>query len=83
MTKESEYKFCLIVGAGMCGITVAAHLVRDKILSFDDFRILDKQDDYGGVWHQNNYPGAACDVESHCYSMKFHLNPSPNLSCDN
>jgi cation diffusion facilitator CzcD-associated flavoprotein CzcO len=75
-----EHKFCLIVGAGMCGIAVAAHLITRKVLPCEDFRILDKLDDYGGVWQANHYPGAACDVVSHCYAMKFHLNPSMHVS---
>ncbi|KAF2180279.1 FAD/NAD(P)-binding domain-containing protein [Zopfia rhizophila CBS 207.26] len=72
---SSEHKFCIIIGAGMCGITVAAELISRNILRFDEFEILDKQPDYGGVWCANTYPGAACDVVSHCYSMSFHLNP--------
>jgi len=78
MGMETEHKFCIIVGGGMCGIAVGAFLVKKKILPFDDFRLLDKLDDYGGVWQANHYPGAACDVVSHCYAMKFHLNPSNN-----
>jgi cation diffusion facilitator CzcD-associated flavoprotein CzcO len=76
MAMETEHRFCIIIGAGMCGVIVGAHIVKQKIFPYDDFRILDKQDDYGGVWQKNDYPGAACDVMSHCYSMRFHLNPS-------
>ena len=75
---ETEHKFCIIVGGGMCGIAVGAFLVKKNILPDEDFRLLDKLDDYGGVWQANHYPGAACDVVSHCYAMKFHLNPSNN-----
>lgn len=76
---DSEHKFCIIVGAGMCGIAVAAHVVKHKVLPYEDFMIVDKNDDYGGVWQANHYPGAACDVVSHCYQMKFHLNPSTRI----
>ena len=76
---DSEHKFCIIVGAGMCGIAVAAHIVKHKVLSYEDFMMIDKNDDYGGVWQANHYPGAACDVVSHAYQMKFHLNPSTCL----
>jgi len=79
MGMETEHKFCIIVGGGMCGIAVGAFLVKKKVVPYEDFRILDKLDDYGGVWQANHYPGAACDVVSHCYSMKFHLNPSKNV----
>ena len=78
---ESKHKFCIIIGAGMCGIAVAAHIVKHKVLPYEDFMIVDKNDDYGGVWQANHYPGAACDVVSHCYQMKFHLNPGMSLLC--
>jgi len=73
---QSEHKFCLIVGGGMCGITVAAFVLRGRVLGYDEFHILDKNSDYGGVWQANHYPGAACDVVSHVYSMSYHLKPS-------
>jgi len=38
--------------------------------------ILDKGDDLGGTWHDNQYPGCACDVPSPLYSYSFELNPS-------
>jgi hypothetical protein len=76
----SQHKFCIIIGGGMGGINVAAFILRDRILGYDEFQILDKNSDYGGVWQANQYPGAACDVVSHCYAMRWHLNPSiPNL----
>jgi len=31
--------------------------------------------DVGGVWRDNSYPGAACDVPSHLYSFSFEPNP--------
>jgi cation diffusion facilitator CzcD-associated flavoprotein CzcO len=33
--------------------------------------VLEKADDIGGVWRENTYPGAACDVPSHLYSYSF------------
>jgi cation diffusion facilitator CzcD-associated flavoprotein CzcO len=41
----------------------------------EDFVILEKALDVGGVWRDNRYPGAACDVPSHLYSFSFHPNP--------
>ena len=40
-----------------------------------DFLILEKKLDVGGVWRDNSYPGAACDVPSHLYSFSFEPNP--------
>ncbi|KEF54940.1 uncharacterized protein A1O9_09383 [Exophiala aquamarina CBS 119918] len=74
-SSKHEKKFCVVIGAGMCGIAVAAEIVNKNVLSLDEFAILERQSDYGGVWSANTYPGAACDVPSHIYSMSFHLNP--------
>ena len=40
-----------------------------------DFTIFDRNEDFGGTWRNNTYPGAACDVPSHFYSYSFALNP--------
>ena len=44
----------------------------------EDFVILERSSDIGGVWLDNNYPGAACDTEAHlyCYSFFPHLRVS-------
>jgi cation diffusion facilitator CzcD-associated flavoprotein CzcO len=67
--------FTLIVGGGMSGISLAAQLLDQKILARGEFVIVDRWDDYGGVWEANKYPGAACDVPSHAYVLPFFLNP--------
>jgi cation diffusion facilitator CzcD-associated flavoprotein CzcO len=36
-----------------------------------DFAVLEKGPDVGGVWRDNVYPGAACDIPSHLYSFSF------------
>jgi cation diffusion facilitator CzcD-associated flavoprotein CzcO len=58
----------IIVGAGFGGIEMAVALKRAGI---DDFVILEKSDDVGGVWRDNSYPGCSCDVPSHLYSFSF------------
>lgn len=67
--------FCIIVGAGMSGIGMAAQIVKSATLSRNEFKIFDSNDDFGGVWEANRYPGAACDVPSHAYVLRFHLKP--------
>ena len=37
--------------------------------------VLEKADRVGGVWRDNTYPGAACDVPSSLYSYSFAPNP--------
>ncbi len=37
----------------------------------EDFTIFEKADSIGGVWRDNTYPDAGCDVPSHLYSYSF------------
>jgi cation diffusion facilitator CzcD-associated flavoprotein CzcO len=62
----------VIVGTGFGGIGMGIAL---KQAGYDDFIILDKEDDLGGTWRDNQYPGCACDVPSPLYSFSFELNP--------
>lgn len=57
-----------IVGGGFSGLGTGAQLKRNGI---DDFVILERAADVGGVWRDNSYPGCAVDVESHLYSFSF------------
>ncbi|WP_347468895.1 alpha/beta hydrolase fold domain-containing protein [Burkholderia stagnalis] len=62
----------IIIGAGFAGIGMAIALQREGM---HDFVILERAHDVGGVWRDNSYPGAACDVPSHLYSFSFEPNP--------
>lgn len=62
----------IIVGTGFAGLGMAVALRKQGIT---DFVILEKTADVGGVWRDNSYPGAACDVPSHLYSFSFEPNP--------
>lgn len=55
-----------VLGAGFGGLAVAIDLVRAGLT---DFVIVDAADGVGGTWRANTYPGAACDVMSHLYSL--------------
>ncbi|MCL2536305.1 MAG: NAD(P)/FAD-dependent oxidoreductase [Nocardiaceae bacterium] len=61
-----------IIGAGFGGITMALELRRAGLT---DITILEQSDDVGGVWRDNTYPGAACDVPSPLYSIAAEPNP--------
>ena len=63
----------IIIGSGFAGIAAA---VRLKQAGENDFIILERSEDVGGVWRDNRYPGCACDVESHLYSLSFAPNPN-------
>ncbi len=52
------------IGAGLGGLLAAVELSKAGV---DDFLILDRAGDVGGVWYWNRYPGAACDIESYIY----------------
>ncbi|HEX3788395.1 MAG TPA: NAD(P)/FAD-dependent oxidoreductase [Pseudonocardiaceae bacterium] len=62
----------VIVGAGFGGIGTAIQLLRT---GFTDVTILEKAGDIGGVWRENTYPGAGCDIPSPLYSYSFAPNP--------
>jgi cation diffusion facilitator CzcD-associated flavoprotein CzcO len=62
----------VIIGSGFAGLCMA---IRLKQAGHRDFLILEKNDDLGGTWRDNKYPGCACDVPSHMYSFSFDLNP--------
>ena len=61
-----------IIGAGFGGVATAVQARRAGI---EDIVILDRAPRVGGVWEANTYPGAACDVPSHLYSLSFAPNP--------
>lgn len=66
-----EHFRIVIVGAGFGGLGMAIQL---RQRGEQDLLILEKQDRPGGVWHDNTYPGAACDIPSHLYSFSFEPN---------
>ncbi|OBF27079.1 monooxygenase [Mycobacterium sp. ACS1612] len=62
----------VIVGAGFGGIGAAIQLKR---LGYDNILIVDREDDLGGTWHVNHYPGLSVDQPSTTYSYWFEPNP--------
>lgn len=74
-TLPEETLAVLIVGAGFSGIAMAIRCQQEGI---GPFLIVDKGDGIGGTWHENTYPGAACDIPSHLYSLSFV--PKPDWS---
>ena len=61
-----------IVGSGFSGLAVARQAMADGI---DDLAIFERDDEPGGTWRDNRYPGCQCDVPSHLYSYSFAPNP--------
>ncbi|MGX1352161.1 4-hydroxyacetophenone monooxygenase [Bradyrhizobium elkanii] len=57
----------LIVGAGVCAIALGVALGRLGI----PYTIVEKQDEIGGTWYANRYPGCGVDTPNHSYSFSF------------
>ncbi len=66
--ERSEFHV-VVIGAGVGGINAAINLQECGI----PFTVLDKNDDVGGTWHDNTYPGCRVDVPSLAYSHSFGL----------
>src|SRR5271154_3666646 len=73
MGRQSNDPAIVIIGSGFSGLCMAIQL---KQAGYPDFVILEKNDDLGGTWRDNRYPGCACDVPSPLYSYSYELNPS-------
>jgi len=63
----------IVVGAGFGGMGASIQLKR---MGYENILILDREDDLGGTWHVNHYPGLAVDIPSPTYSYWFEPNPN-------
>jgi cation diffusion facilitator CzcD-associated flavoprotein CzcO len=61
-----------VIGSGFGGLAIGTALRRS---GREDFLLFERAADVGGTWRDNSYPGAACDVPSHLYSLSFAGNP--------
>ncbi|USW52058.1 Putative flavin monooxygenase, FAD/NAD(P)-binding domain superfamily [Septoria linicola] len=64
----------ICIGAGYSGILTAIRFPQ-RIQNLD-LVIYEKNDDIGGTWYENRYPGIACDIPAHVYQFTFASNPS-------
>jgi cation diffusion facilitator CzcD-associated flavoprotein CzcO len=62
-----------ILGAGFGGLGMAIRLKQSGV---EDFVVFERDEDVGGTWWANTYPGCQCDIPSHLYSYSFALNPN-------
>jgi cation diffusion facilitator CzcD-associated flavoprotein CzcO len=72
---QYEHRFAIIIGAGVAGIVQACTFIREKAFPLDEIQIIDRNAGYAGVWWKNTYPGCACDIPSHVYSISWAPNP--------
>jgi cation diffusion facilitator CzcD-associated flavoprotein CzcO len=61
-----------VVGGGFGGVAALTMLLR---AGHRDVTVFERADRIGGVWNDNTYPGAACDIPSHVYELSFAPNP--------
>src|SRR6516165_783093 len=61
----------VIIGAGLSGLCMGMKLASAGI----DFVILEKDEDLGGTWLENVYPGCGVDTPGHLYAFSFAPNP--------
>jgi 4-hydroxyacetophenone monooxygenase len=60
----------LVIGAGFSGVAMGIKLKEAGI----PFTILEKNDELGGTWYENSYPGCGVDTANHFYSYSFNIN---------
>lgn len=60
----------VVIGAGASGICAGIKLQEAGF----DFEIIERNNDVGGVWHENTYPGCGVDTANHLYCYSFALN---------
>lgn len=60
------------VGAGVSGI----NLLRTLRLNLQDYEavVYEKNENVGGTWFENRYPGCKCDIPSHSYQYSWRQN---------
>ncbi|GAA14553.1 flavin-containing monooxygenase [Gordonia alkanivorans] len=68
-----EHIDVLVVGVGFGGLA-ALHRLRKDHPGLTTLAI-ERAEGAGGVWRENDYPGAACDVPTSLYSLSFAPNP--------
>ncbi|HET9201080.1 MAG TPA: NAD(P)/FAD-dependent oxidoreductase, partial [Dehalococcoidia bacterium] len=57
----------VVIGAGMSGILAGIRLQQAGV----PYVIIEKNEDFGGTWFENKYPGARVDNSNHLYSYSF------------
>lgn len=62
-----DHYHVLVIGSGYSGLAMAIKLKEAGI----PFTVIEKNDDVGGTWYENTYPGVAVDTPNHFYSYSF------------
>lgn len=57
----------VVIGAGVAGLCAAIRLQGAGI----PYVVIEKNEEVGGTWYENRYPGAGVDTPNHIYSYSF------------
>jgi 4-hydroxyacetophenone monooxygenase len=60
----------LVIGAGFSGVALGMKLSQAGM----PYVIVEKNDEVGGTWYENTYPGIGVDTANHFYSYSFAVN---------
>ncbi|KAH8804880.1 cyclohexanone monooxygenase [Xylogone sp. PMI_703] len=64
----------IAIGAGFSGIAMAKS-IDSGVLPGASLTIYEKDNDVGGTWFENRYPGCACDIPATNYQFSWAPNP--------
>ena len=64
----------LVIGAGLTGLLASIELERAGY----DHVLIEKNEEVGGTWWKNRYPGVGVDTPSHFYSYSFEISAEWN-----
>ncbi|KAH7344182.1 hypothetical protein B0J17DRAFT_204737 [Rhizoctonia solani] len=76
MADTNQVHDVVIIGAGVGGLTAAIMMQKNH---YYNYTIYEMASDLGGTWQQNVYPGCACDIPAHWYSLS--IDPNPDWTC--
>lgn len=65
-----QSKTAIIIGGGISGICAAIEMQKLAI----DFTIFEKNEEFGGTWWENRYPGCGVDTPNLTYTFSFRPN---------
>lgn len=75
MSEAAQHHEVVIIGTGFSGLGQALALRRAGVRDVVLLEKAPRAAGVGGTWRDNTYPGCACDIPSHMYSLSTDLNP--------
>lgn len=69
-TDAAQGKTAIVIGGGVSGICAGIELARMGV----EYTLFEKNDDFGGTWFENRYPGCGVDTPSLTYTFSCRPN---------